>query len=70
MDKASALANLERFAETDRRINELLRDLAVVNEREYRVIKIAAGELLGQMYHYLMKPIYEEYPDLKPDELM
>jgi hypothetical protein len=39
------------------------------SEEESKAYRAAVGNIMGSMLLDIMKPIYREHPDLKPDEL-
>jgi len=69
MDKAEAIKKLEKYYELDKALNSALNELSFVPESEYKNIRLACAEILGQVYFYLKTPIYHEHKDLIPVEL-
>ena len=39
------------------------------NEEEFDVYRKAIGKIMGYMLLEVMNPIYEKFPELKPDDL-
>lgn len=69
MNKNEALNKLEQYYALDKELKSVLSQLAFIPDNEYEKLKNASAEILGQMFFYLMSPIYHEHKDLIPDEL-
>jgi hypothetical protein len=69
-DKSVAQQISELMLEYSERINESIR---LVQEKcspeEFKTYRLAAAKVMGEMFLEVMKPLYREHPDLKPEGL-
>jgi hypothetical protein len=67
-DVASQISSL--MLEISERVNESMRLVqAECSDEEFKKYRLASGYILGYAYTDVLVPLYEEHPDLKPEEM-
>lgn len=69
-DKDTASKINDLMIEFSKRLNEsALMVQSVCPDSEFQNYRRATGQIMDRMFTDIMRPIYKEHPDLKPEEL-
>ena len=70
MKKEAAVEIVDLFLEFGAKLDE---SVVLVQQNaspdEFNNYRLSVGKMMGEMLVEVMNPIFEEYPDLKPDQL-